>query len=105
MTKIKVTAGEPETASEKEITIKMTEDELKLALAWSLKAENYYTDQLVQPSRNTRRALRRGTVTRADIRKQYKNAKAVADKLSAAFLGANAEEIQAALRDLIKGVK
>lgn len=80
------------------IKVEMTEDEAIIALTCADAVREQYAEQLARPNLRTRRAIKAGRISEKKIRETYYAARALKDKIGAAIVGANANELEAAIR-------
>lgn len=92
MTRISVTTEKAADKREK-ITLELTEREAMVALAWMEKATEFHAHELQEPRWSTRRDIKRGRITRAELREYYRGARGVSNKIAAAMLGVTADEL------------
>ena len=81
----------------KTIKVEMTEEEALVALTAADSICEHYAEQLACPNYRTRRAIKRGRTTEKKMRGTYYAARSLKDKLGAAIVGANANELEAAI--------
>lgn len=87
----------------KTIKIEMTEEEALVALTAADIIREHYAEQLACPNFRTRRAIRAGEITEKKMRETYHAARALKDKIAAAIVGANANELEAAIAAVREG--
>lgn len=87
----------------KTITVHLTEPEAMIALAAADTVRQMYAEQVCRPNFKTRRAIRRGRITEKSLREHHRAAKSLQDKLGAAIVGANANELEAAIAAVREG--
>ncbi len=87
----------------KTIKVEMTEEEALVALTAMDTIREHYAEQLARPNHRTRRAIRTGRITEKKIRETYYAARSLKDKLGAAIIGANANELEAAIAAVREG--
>lgn len=81
----------------KTIKVEMTEEEALVALTAADTVRQAYAEQLACPNFRTRRAIRTGRITEKKMRETYYAARSLEDKLGTAIVGANANELEAAI--------
>ena len=82
----------------KTIKVEMTEEEALVALTCVDTVREHYAEQLARPNYRCRRALRAGKITEKKMRETYYAARALKDKIAAGIVGANADELEAAIK-------
>lgn len=87
----------------KAIKVVMTEEEALIALTAIDTIREHYAEQLARPNRRTRMAIRAGRITEKKMRETYYAARSLKDKLAAAIVGANANELEAAIAAVREG--
>lgn len=87
----------------KTITVHLTETEALIALTAADTVRQMYAEQVCRPNFKTRRALKSGRVTEKELREHHRAAKSLKDKLGAAIVGANANDLEAAIRAVKEG--
>lgn len=87
----------------KTIKVEMTEEEALVALTAADTIREHYAEQLARPNYRTRRAIRTGRITENKMRETYYAARSLKDKLAAGIVGANANELEAAIAAVREG--
>ncbi|MBQ1308113.1 MAG: hypothetical protein IIY54_10615 [Ruminococcus sp.] len=87
------------------INVELTKKEAMVVMAWLSKAQDYHAEELQNPSRETRRMLRQGKITRSDLRQYYKDIRNINDKFAKAITGLNSDEFEALLKKIEEELK
>lgn len=87
----------------KTITVHLTETEALIALTAADTVRQMYAEQVCRPNFKTRRSIKRGRITEKELREHHRAAKSLQDKLGAAIIGANANELEAAIAAVREG--
>ena len=87
----------------KTITVHLTETEALIALTAADTVRQMYAEQVCRPNFKTRRSIKRGRITEKELREHHRAAKSLQDKLAAGIVGANANELEAAIAAVREG--
>lgn len=101
MTKIKVekeeTRKEPKT-----VKIEFTRVEVIELAAWMQRIQETLLQDIVEPSRHIRRAIRNGKITKDELVDHYRIARELKDKIVTATIGVNPEELAEEIRKFME---
>lgn len=101
MTKIKVETEETP-KQPKTVKLELTRMEMIQLAAVMARAQDVALAGVVSPGRNTRRALRRGKVTKDDLVEQYRTIRTINSKIATAIIGVKPEELAEEIRKFME---
>ena len=87
------------------IKVELTKKEAMVVMAWLSKAQDFHCEELRNPSRETRRMLKQGKITRDELRQYYKDIRNINDKFAKAITGLNSDEFEALLKKIEEELK
>lgn len=102
---IKVAEAKVESDDKKTVKLDLSKEEALLALTTADMMRERFAEELAKPSRRTRRAIKRGEISEKRIKEQYRAAKSLVDKIGAAIIGTDADELGIAIAKILEEKK
>lgn len=106
MTQIKVVEVKTDNKkNNKTIKLELTQEEAAAAIAAVDLARERFDKEIENPSRATRRAIKRGITTEKTLREHHRVLKSVVGKIGSAVVGVHADELEVAIHQALEEAK